>query len=148
MAGWLRRQCEWGVIALGDPHLAAEMLRGMMIMEPQRAVMLGQRAAPVVPLSAAYIVANYKETQLAISCVPACTYWPTRSVRLPTTVGGMPGATEKRAALDVWVAQVQAAIERPRRISNLQVRGRAIWPAICLRVATNDPSDRFLGMGD
>jgi AcrR family transcriptional regulator len=46
MAGWLRRQCEQGAIALEDPRLAAEMLRGMMIMEPQRAVMLGQRPAP------------------------------------------------------------------------------------------------------
>jgi AcrR family transcriptional regulator len=46
MAGWLRSQCERGLIALEDPRLAAEMLRGMMIMEPQRAVMLGQQPAP------------------------------------------------------------------------------------------------------
>ncbi len=46
MAGWLRRQCERGLIALEDPRMAAEMLRGMMIMEPQRAVMLGQRPVP------------------------------------------------------------------------------------------------------
>jgi AcrR family transcriptional regulator len=46
MAAWLRRQCERGRIALDDPHEAAGMLRGMMIMEPQRAVMLGRRAAP------------------------------------------------------------------------------------------------------
>jgi AcrR family transcriptional regulator len=46
MAGWLHRQCERGLIALEDPHLAAEMLRGMMIIEPQRAVMLGQRRVP------------------------------------------------------------------------------------------------------
>ena len=46
MAEWLRRQCERGLIALEDPHVAAEMLRGMMIMDPQRAVMLGQRPAP------------------------------------------------------------------------------------------------------
>ena len=46
IADWLRRQCERGLIALEDPHVAAEMLRGMMIMDPQRAVMLGQRAAP------------------------------------------------------------------------------------------------------
>jgi AcrR family transcriptional regulator len=44
MAGWLRRQCERGLIALDDARLAAGMLRGMMIMEPQRAVMMGQRA--------------------------------------------------------------------------------------------------------
>jgi AcrR family transcriptional regulator len=46
MAGWLRRQCERGLIKLEDAHLAAGMLRGMMVMEPQRAVMLGQRAIP------------------------------------------------------------------------------------------------------
>ena len=46
MAGWLRRQCERGQIALGDPQAAAGMLRGMMTMEPQRAVMLGQRPVP------------------------------------------------------------------------------------------------------
>jgi AcrR family transcriptional regulator len=46
MAGWLRRQCERGLIKLEDPQGVAGMLRGMMIMEPQRAVMLGQRSAP------------------------------------------------------------------------------------------------------
>jgi AcrR family transcriptional regulator len=61
MADWLRRQCERGLIALEDPRLAAEMLRGMMIMEPQRAVMLGQRPVP----SREEIVARAKEcTQL------------------------------------------------------------------------------------
>ena len=44
--GWLRRQCDGGLITLEDPHVAADMLRGMMIMGPQRAVMLGQRPAP------------------------------------------------------------------------------------------------------
>jgi AcrR family transcriptional regulator len=43
---WLRRQCERGLIRLNDPHAASGMLRGMMVMQPQRAVMLGQRAAP------------------------------------------------------------------------------------------------------
>jgi AcrR family transcriptional regulator len=46
MAGWLCHQCERGLIKLEDPHAAAGMLRGMMTMEPQRAVMLGQRAIP------------------------------------------------------------------------------------------------------
>jgi AcrR family transcriptional regulator len=46
MARWLRRQCERGLIALEDPQVAAGMLRGMMSMDPQRAVMLGQRSAP------------------------------------------------------------------------------------------------------
>jgi AcrR family transcriptional regulator len=43
---WLGRQCERGVIALDDPMMAAGMLRGMMAMDPQRAVMLGQRRPP------------------------------------------------------------------------------------------------------
>ena len=46
MAGWLRRQCERGLIELEDPQAAAGMLRGMMSMDPQRAVMLGQRPVP------------------------------------------------------------------------------------------------------
>jgi AcrR family transcriptional regulator len=45
-AAWLRRQCERGLIKLDDPDVAAGMLRGMMSMEPQRAVMLGQGDAP------------------------------------------------------------------------------------------------------
>ena len=46
MANWLRRQCERGFIKLDDPQAAAGILRGMMIMDPQRAAMLGQRSAP------------------------------------------------------------------------------------------------------
>ena len=46
MAAWLRRQCERGLIKVDDPQLAAGMLRGMMSMDPQRAVMLGQRDVP------------------------------------------------------------------------------------------------------
>lgn len=46
IAGWLEAQCRKGALELADPHLAAEMLRGMMIMEPQRSVMLGQKTAP------------------------------------------------------------------------------------------------------
>ena len=46
MAAWLRRQCLRGLIKLDDPDLAAGMLRGMMAMDPQRAVMLGQRDVP------------------------------------------------------------------------------------------------------
>src|ERR1700742_1084497 len=38
----LHRLCARGLIALDDPAEATSMLRGMMIMEPQRAVMLGQ----------------------------------------------------------------------------------------------------------
>ncbi|WP_413988404.1 TetR/AcrR family transcriptional regulator [Labrys okinawensis] len=43
---WLRRQAERGLIELPDPQAATGMLRGMMIMEIQRAVMLGRRNAP------------------------------------------------------------------------------------------------------
>jgi len=46
MANWLRRQGERGLIKLDDPQTAAGILRGMMIMDPQRAAMLGQRSAP------------------------------------------------------------------------------------------------------
>ena len=46
MANWLRRQGELGLIKLDDPQTAAGLLRGMMIMDPQRAAMLGQRSAP------------------------------------------------------------------------------------------------------
>jgi AcrR family transcriptional regulator len=46
MADWLERQRRRGLIALDDPLLAAGMLRGMMVMEPQRAIMLGRRSAP------------------------------------------------------------------------------------------------------
>jgi AcrR family transcriptional regulator len=44
--GWLRRQCERGVIELEDPSMASGFLRGMMILDPQREVMLGQRQPP------------------------------------------------------------------------------------------------------
>lgn len=46
MEAWLRRRHERGLIILDDPAAATGMLRGMMIQEPQRAVMMGQRAAP------------------------------------------------------------------------------------------------------
>jgi AcrR family transcriptional regulator len=46
MEAWLRRQCERALIRLDDPQVAAGMLRGMMIMEPQRAAMLRQRPVP------------------------------------------------------------------------------------------------------
>jgi hypothetical protein len=42
----LHRLCARGLIALDDPAEATSMLRGMMIMEPQRAAMLGQREPP------------------------------------------------------------------------------------------------------
>jgi AcrR family transcriptional regulator len=46
MAAWLRRQRDRGSIELDDLDVAAGMLRGMMSMDPQRAVMLGQRDVP------------------------------------------------------------------------------------------------------
>lgn len=46
MARFLDMHRQRGTLELDDPHLAAGMLRGMMIMEPQRAAMLGQQAAP------------------------------------------------------------------------------------------------------
>ncbi|MBB4191814.1 AcrR family transcriptional regulator [Rhizobium aethiopicum] len=46
MEDWLRKQIDCGLIALDDPHAACGMLRGMMIMEPQRAAMLRQQQPP------------------------------------------------------------------------------------------------------
>jgi AcrR family transcriptional regulator len=46
MTAWLERQCARRLLRLDDPRLAAEMLRGMMAMEPQRAAMLGQAPPP------------------------------------------------------------------------------------------------------
>ncbi len=46
MEATLHRLCARGLIQLDDPAAATSMLRGMMIMEPQRAVMLGRREPP------------------------------------------------------------------------------------------------------
>ncbi|MGO9421578.1 TetR/AcrR family transcriptional regulator [Roseiarcus sp.] len=46
MEDGLRRLRDRGLIALDDPREAASMLRGMMVMEPQRAAMLGQIEPP------------------------------------------------------------------------------------------------------
>jgi AcrR family transcriptional regulator len=46
MEGWLRRRRDRGEIEIDDPATAIGMLRGMMIMEPQRAIMLGSRSPP------------------------------------------------------------------------------------------------------
>jgi AcrR family transcriptional regulator len=46
LASFLARQCALGLIELDDPRAAAGMLRGMMILEPQRGVMIGKLAAP------------------------------------------------------------------------------------------------------
>jgi AcrR family transcriptional regulator len=43
LTAWLATQCKRGVIALDDPKVAAGMLLGMMISEPQRAAILRQR---------------------------------------------------------------------------------------------------------
>ena len=43
---FLARQCARGLLDLDDPHAAAGMLRGMMIMEPQRATMIGRAPVP------------------------------------------------------------------------------------------------------
>jgi len=46
LESWLVRETERGRLHVADPQVAGGMLRGMMIMEPQRAAMLGQRPAP------------------------------------------------------------------------------------------------------
>ena len=43
---WLRRQRDLGVIEIDDPARVSGMLRGMIAMDPQRAVLLGQRSLP------------------------------------------------------------------------------------------------------
>lgn len=44
MEKWITLQAERGLISVDDPKLTTGMLRGMMVMEPQRSVMLGQFA--------------------------------------------------------------------------------------------------------
>ncbi|WP_336488363.1 TetR/AcrR family transcriptional regulator [Methylobacterium nigriterrae] len=46
IARLLRRGCAEGIIALDEPRAAAGMLRGMMALEPQRALMTGARRPP------------------------------------------------------------------------------------------------------
>lgn len=46
MKDWLTRQSRSGLLRLDDPAAATSMLRGMMIMDLQRAAMLGQRLPP------------------------------------------------------------------------------------------------------
>jgi AcrR family transcriptional regulator len=46
MVDWFRHRIERGLIELEDVRAAVGMLRGMMVMEPQRAVMLGRRGIP------------------------------------------------------------------------------------------------------
>jgi AcrR family transcriptional regulator len=45
---WLARQRDKGLLKLEDAHAAAGMLRGMMVMEPQRTAMLRQGRAPTI----------------------------------------------------------------------------------------------------
>ncbi|PRH89032.1 TetR family transcriptional regulator [Labrys okinawensis] len=46
MAAWLERRQKLGEIEAGDAMVAVGVLRGMMTMEPQRAIMLGLRPPP------------------------------------------------------------------------------------------------------
>ena len=46
LARFLQRQRALGILKIDDPVAAASMLRGMMVMEPQRAVMLGALPPP------------------------------------------------------------------------------------------------------
>jgi AcrR family transcriptional regulator len=46
LTDWLRKQCDQGVIEIDDPVAVSGMLRGMIAMDPQRAVLLGQRSLP------------------------------------------------------------------------------------------------------
>lgn len=46
LAKWLRAQQERGLIRAGEAEITAGMLLGMLVFEPQRAVMFGHRAPP------------------------------------------------------------------------------------------------------
>jgi AcrR family transcriptional regulator len=46
MENWLAEQRKRGTLRIDDVHIACGLLRGMMIMEPQRSTMMGQRSAP------------------------------------------------------------------------------------------------------
>lgn len=46
LANWLKAQRERGLIRLDDPQTAAGMLLGMMVFQPQRAVMFGHALIP------------------------------------------------------------------------------------------------------
>jgi hypothetical protein len=46
LANWLKAQSERGLIRLEDPQTAAGMLLGMLVFQPQRAVMFGHAPIP------------------------------------------------------------------------------------------------------
>ena len=46
LANWLQAQHERGLIKIDDPEAAAGMLLGMLVFQPQRAVMFGHAPAP------------------------------------------------------------------------------------------------------
>jgi AcrR family transcriptional regulator len=46
LAGWLQAQSERGLIRIGDAEATAGMLLGMLVFQPQRAVLFGQAAPP------------------------------------------------------------------------------------------------------
>ncbi|WP_244521493.1 TetR/AcrR family transcriptional regulator [Bradyrhizobium sp. DOA9] len=46
LANWLKAQAERGLIAVGEADLAAGMLLGMLVFQPQRAALFGRAAVP------------------------------------------------------------------------------------------------------
>jgi AcrR family transcriptional regulator len=46
LANWLKAQSERGLIKIDDPEAAAGMLLGMLVFQPQRAVLFGHAPAP------------------------------------------------------------------------------------------------------
>jgi AcrR family transcriptional regulator len=46
LADWLRVEKERGLLAIGDPQIAAGILLGMLAFEPQRAVLFGRKPPP------------------------------------------------------------------------------------------------------
>ncbi|MEA2768049.1 MAG: hypothetical protein QOD93_1011, partial [Acetobacteraceae bacterium] len=101
LVAWLKRQCERGLIRLEDPQAASGMLRGMMVQEPQRAVMLGQREAPGADEIAARARACARlfltgcRAMSAVSTAPGGEKRPTASVRcVPVHPGGPDGSKQ------------------------------------------------------
>jgi len=69
---WLVQQTRRGLIELDNPERAAEMLRGMMVFEPQRAALLGQAPPP----DAAAIAARARAC--AMLFLRGCQRWEAR----------------------------------------------------------------------
>ena len=128
MQNWLQRLCDRGLIALEDLSAATGMLRGMMIMEPQRAAMLGEGGA----CSGASSLQNLPDTAF-LNAASAMTYafWRSTSGPLPNRLifGGMDKTAARGHQSQVWSL-----------LSEFEVRLRRWMPALrsCPRLLSED----------